>query len=104
LIHFLVKIDSHTIDIVPLGLLGEQGHESFLLLLDVDGFRALAHATGWIWTEAKEVAKDIGNFLLLLGSPSLEAIAGARLSWRARRLLHARSHTILFLWLVGADG
>ena len=82
LIHFLVEIDSHAVDVVALGLLGEQVHETLLLLLDVDGISTLAHATWWVGTEAEEVTKNVGNFLLLLSAPPLKS-ASSRM-WLSR--------------------
>lgn len=59
LIHFLVEIDGHAIDVVALSLLSEEVDEPFLLLLDVDGLGTFAHAAGWVGSETEEISKNV---------------------------------------------
>ena len=59
LIHFLVKINGHSVDVVALRFLSKQIDESLLLFLYVNGFGSLAHAPGGVGSESKEVTKNV---------------------------------------------
>jgi hypothetical protein len=62
LLHFVVEVDVHTLDVISFGFKTEEAQELFLFFFQVDWFLTFAHATWRIRAKAKEISKNIIGF------------------------------------------